>query len=415
MYRLTEEGKRYLAEGLPEKRLIELLQAGPKPFGEAQKRVADFSIALQWAKKHGWVKAEKGMLVLVRAPPAIAEQEALEHVAAGKEVDEGALSVLLGRKLVVKDRDDAAAKAQKLLGQEVGALTPELIQSGLWRKARLRAYNVEVPGKRIYPGKKHILSYYMEKIRGIFLDLGFYEAAGSPVESGFWNFDALYQPQDHPARDMADTFYMKTPRETKLPEKRIVDAVAKTHEHGGATGSLGWRYRWQPSVAAQAILRTHTTAVSARMLARLEPPAKVFCVGRVFRNETIDYKHLPEFTQIEGIVADENVSFRDLLGYLKEFYLRMGFSKIRFRPSYFPYTEMSVEPEVYFAEKNEWLEMGGAGIFRPEVTQPLGIDVPVLAWGLGLERLIMLRLGMNDIRNFYYRNDLELLRTSRLW
>jgi phenylalanyl-tRNA synthetase alpha chain len=152
-----------------------------------------------------------------------------------------------------------------------------------------------------------------------------------------------------------------------------------------------------------------------RSLAQLKPPAKVFCIGRVFRNETLDYKHLPEFTQIEGIVADEDVGFPDLLGYLKEFYLRMGFQKIRFRPSYFPYTEMSVEPEVYFEKHDTWLELGGAGIFRPEVTIPLGIDVPVLAWGLSLERPVMLKLALNDIRNFYYKNDLELLRNAKLW
>jgi phenylalanyl-tRNA synthetase alpha chain len=284
----------------------------------------------------------------------------------------------------------------------------------MWRNVHFRKYNVEVPGKRIYPGKKHLITHFIEHIRGIFLDMGFCESAGPLVESSFWNFDALYQPQDHPARELADTFYMKRPAVTQLPDKRILDEVAKTHENGGITKSSGWGYKWSPDAAKRPILRTHTTAVSARMLSQLEPPAKVFCIGRVFRNETIDYKHLPEFTQIEGIVVAENVGFRDLLGYLKEFYLRMGFAKIRFRPSFFPYTEMSVEPEVYFEEKGEWLELGGAGIFRPEVTVPLGIDAPVLAWGLSLERPVMLKLGINDIRNFYYKNDLEILRTTTL-
>jgi phenylalanyl-tRNA synthetase alpha chain len=236
------------------------------------------------------------------------------------------------------------------------------------------------------------------------------EAEGPFVESSFWNFDALYQPQDHPSRELADTFYMKFPSSSKLPDKRLIDAVKKAHQDGGNTGSTGWRYSWDEKIAAQSILRTHTTAVSARMLTKIEPPAKVFCIGRVFRNETLDFKHLPEFTQVEGIVADENVGFRDLLGYLREFYLRLGFKKIRFRPSYFPYTEMSVEPEVYLEERKEWLELGGSGIFRPEVTRPLGIDCPVLAWGLSLERPIMLKLALNDIRNFYHKNDLQLLR-----
>ena len=415
MYALTAEGRTYLDMGLPEKRLVDLVREKPASVKEAKELIAEFSIALQWAKKNGWVKIDGGLVRLAKYPKSIPEQDVLEKISEGKEADEKIVSVLLSRNLIKKEREDITRKAQQHVGKEIDNIPPELIKTGLWRKAKLKKYNVEVSGKRIYPGRFHILSFYIEKIRRIFLDLGFQEATGPLVESSFWNFDALYQPQDHPARDLADTFYMKNPKEAALPEKRIVDEVAKTHENGGITKSTGWGYKWSPSVAKQAILRTHTTAVTARMTAKIEPPAKVFCIGRVFRNETIDYKHGAEFTQIEGIVADENVGFRDLLGYLKEFYLRMGFKKVRFRPSYFPYTEMSVEPEVYFEEKGEWLELGGSGVFRPEVTVPLGIDVPVLAWGLSLERPIMLRLALNDIRNFYYKNDLEMLRNVRMW
>lgn len=415
MYILTEEGRRYLRDGLPEKRLVELVKKGKTTVQEAQKKIAEFSIALLWAKKNNWVQVTGTEIKLVSISEKIPVEEALEKISKGEDVEDAILSVLLSRKLVSEEREDMKKKAEKLVGKEITNLTEELIRTGMWRQVKFRSYNVEVPGKRIYPGKKHIISYYTETIRKIFLDLGFSEASGPFVESSFWNFDALYQPQDHPARELADTFYMKNPVSAALPEKRIVEEVSRVHKDGGITKSTGWGYTWSPQIAKRAILRTHTTAVSARSLAQLEPPAKVFCIGRVFRNETIDYKHLPEFTQIEGIVVDENVGFRDLLGYLKEFYLRMGFKKIRFRPSYFPYTEMSVEPEVYFEEKNEWMELGGAGIFRPEVTVPLGIDVPVLAWGLSLERPVMLRLAINDIRNFYYKNDLEMLRNVHLW
>lgn len=414
MYVLTAEGRKYLDSGLPEKRLAELAREKPVAVNEAKEKIEEFSIAIQWAKKKGWVRIDKDCIRLVKYPDKIPEEEALKKILQDKEAPEGIVSVLLSRNLIEKEREDITRKAQQHIGKEIDSVPPELIKTGLWRKVRLKNYNVEVPGKRIYAGRLHVLSFYIEKIRKIFLDLGFQEAVGPLVESSFWNFDALYQPQDHPARDLADTFYMKNPVAAALPEKRIADEVAKTHENGGITKSTGWGYKWNPAAAKQAILRTHTTAVSARMLAKIEPPAKVFCIGRVFRNETIDYKHGAEFTQIEGIVADENVSFRDLLGYLKEFYLRMGFKKIRFRPSYFPYTEMSVEPEVYFEEKGEWLELGGSGVFRPEVTVPLGIDVPVLAWGLSLERPVMLKLGINDIRNFYYKNDLEMLRNVKM-
>lgn len=415
MYRLTAEGRKYLERGLPEKRLVGLLKKGKLTLQEAQKQIEEFSIALLWAKKKGWVVVKGDEIELIKKPGDFSHQQGLEKISKGEIVEDDILSELLSRKLVEEEREDMTKKAEKFVGKEITSLTEELIKTGLWRKVRFREYNVEVPGARIYPGKMHIISYYIGSIRKIFLDLGFQESSGPLVESSFWNFDALYQPQDHPARELADTFYMKNPAAAALPEKRIVDEVAKTHESGGLTKSTGWGYKWNHAIAKQSILRTHTTAVSARSLANMEPPAKVFCIGRVFRNETIDYKHLPEFTQIEGIVVDENVGFRDLLGYLKEFYIRMGFKKIRFRPSYFPYTEMSVEPEVYFEEKGEWLELGGAGIFRPEVTVPLGIDVPVLAWGLSLERPIMLRLAINDIRNFYYKNDLDMLRNANLW
>jgi len=241
------------------------------------------------------------------------------------------------------------------------------------------------------------------------LEMGFEEGYGPLVESSFWNFDALFQPQDHPARDLADTFYLKTPQQSQLPDAKIVENVKRAHEEG-TDDSLGWRYSWSPDIAKQPILRTHTTAVSTRYLNKIKPPAKVFCIGRVFRNETADYSHLPEFTQIEGIVADEDVTFKDLLGYLKEFYWRLGFDKVRFRPAYFPYTEMSVEPEVWVESRQSWMELGGSGIFRPEVNEPLGIDVPVLAWGLGLDRILAMKLGLDDIRNFYYKNDVKWLR-----
>lgn len=413
-YLFTDEGKEYLKHGLPEKNLVLLLTKGSMSMDEAKKKIGNFSIALQWALKNKWVTVKGNEISLVKNPDNFILQEALEKINEGKDVENSIASVLLSRKLIEREREHIVKRAEKQLGEGIAQLTPELIKTGLWRKAKFKEYNVEAVGRKVYPGKMHILSYYIRKIRDIFFDLGFQEASGPLIESSFWNFDALFQPQDHPARDLADTFYMKVPKETKLPDKKLIGAVARMHEKGGY-GSTGWQYKWSPNTAKQAILRTHTTAVSVRTLSKIKPPAKVFCIGRVFRNETLDYKHLPEFTQIEGIVADEDVGFPDLLGYLKEFYLRMGFQKVRFRPSYFPYTEMSVEPEVYFEKHDTWLELGGAGIFRPEVTIPLGIDVPVLAWGLSLERPVMLKLALNDIRNFYYKNDLEILRNAKLW
>jgi phenylalanyl-tRNA synthetase alpha chain len=239
--------------------------------------------------------------------------------------------------------------------------------------------------------------------------MGFTEIRGDYIESCFWNMDALFIPQDHPARDAQDTFYLKNPTSLDIPAE-LAEKVKRIHETGGDTGSEGWKYKWSDTEARRAILRTHTTVNTIRYLSEHpEPPVKVFSVGKVFRREATDPKHLAEFHQIEGIVMEEGANFRMLIGVIKEFYSRMGFSQVRFRPSFFPYTEPSLEVEVLFGDR--WMELGGAGIFRPEVTAPFNIKHPVLAWGLGLERLVMKRYGIADIRQLYM-GDLEWMRKT---
>ena len=242
--------------------------------------------------------------------------------------------------------------------------------------------------------------------------MGFQEIAGDFVESSFWNMDVLFIPQDHPAREMQDTFYCKQPGSIEIKDEDIIEKIAEVHKNGGSTGSDGWRYDFSKEEGKRALLRTHTTVNTIRYLyEHPTPPAKIFSIGQVFRKENIDATHLPVFYQIEGIVHDEHATFRQLIGILFEFYKRMGFEKIRFRPAYFPYTEPSMEIEVYWNGK--WMELGGSGIFRPEVTEPGGIKAPVLAWGLGLERLAMLKFGLQDIRKLY-QSDFDWLRNTPL-
>jgi len=244
-------------------------------------------------------------------------------------------------------------------------------------------------------------------MRGILLEMGFTEIYGDIIQSSFWNFDALFQPQDHPAREMQDTFYLRD----EMPLPQGWERLRDMHEHGGETSSTGWGGRWDTRKAQQCVLRTHTTSLSIQhLVAHPDPPVKAFCIGRVYRREEIDPTHTPEFEQLEGIVMDKGVSFRHLLGYLKEFYGRMGFEDVRFRPAYFPYTEPSVEPEIY-VDGLGWVEMGGAGIFREEVTVPWNIKEPVLAWGLGVSRVAMFRLGLKDLR-LLYRSDIDWIRTT---
>ena len=347
-----------------------------------------------------------------------------ELTAAGVDWKE-AKKLLSGRKKLVRDKSRtdrffcASAAGREtarsaVLRPEVNQLTSDMLADGSWKDVDFRPYDMGAETEPLHPGKEHPFRRVLEQTRRVFLEMGFSEIVSPFVESSFWDFDALFQPQDHPARDMQDTFYMGRPDICALPDEEVTQAVRRTHEDGGDTGSVGWRYKWSRGLAAKPVLRTHTTACTIRALAEdPNPPRKVFTVGKVFRRETVDYKHLPVFYQVDGIIIDEDASFASLLGTLEAFYRKMGFDKFQFRPAFFPYTEPSVEIFVYMEEKKDWVEMGGAGVFRPEVTEPFGCKVPVLAWGLGLERLAMFRYGLKDIRQIYI-SDLAWLKEAKL-
>jgi len=327
----------------------------------------------------------------------------------GNRPDFGRIKKRTERVASLTDKGVKAFQPNIRIVKERNSLTPEDLESGAWRDIKLRPYDVTLAARDVYPAKIHPLRKIIEQTRRAFLEMGFAEVVSPMIESAFWNFDALFQPQDHPARDMQDTFYMRHPTETPLPDAKIVDPVRRAHEDGGDTGSEGWGYQWSPEVSKQVVLRTHTTAATIRALAaNPNPPGKFFCVGWTYRNETISFKHLPVFHQVDGIVIDEEANLASLMGTLQEFYSKMGFGRVKFKPAFYPYTEPSVDVVVYMESRGKWLEMGGAGIFRPEVTLPLGCKFPVLAWGLGIERLAMLRFGLSDIRELY-RPSLDAL------
>jgi len=402
-FRLTEEGKRYLEEGLPEERLVKLIEK-PMSIKELEEVMGkrEFGIALGWLRKKKAVEVKDAIVKLV-SKPEFGEKESLRAVAEGRDVDAKDVKDLLRRKLVDFDEEKeiyvtVLEKPEAELKEYVADLTPEILLARSWKGKEFLRYDITIPSKEIFTAKLHPYERIIRECRKIFLEMGFTEIKGHYVQPAFWNFDALFQPQDHPARDMQDTFYLNHYVEL---EGDVVEKVKQTHENGWVTGSTGWGGTWDINKARQLVMRTHTTAITIHYLAKNpEPPVKAFCIDRVYRREAIDATHLPEFDQLEGVVLDENVGFKHLLGLLKEFFLKMGFEDVRFRPGYFPYTEPSVEPEVY-VEGLGWIELGGAGVFRKEVTRPLGIKGRVLAWGLGIGRLAMLRLGMKDLRRLY--------------
>lgn len=392
----TEEYRSYVSVDFPEHSVfIKAVKGiGIDGLTEHEKK-----IGLRWAKLKGFVEIEGGKLIALKSHEDVKNElrkleQAFFDISKTGKCDKLVEEELFRRKFVEKK----AFREEKVVYAGEGKKIEAVEKTGI---------DINVEGPEVETGKPHPISTFSRWISEIMAELGFEEMEGEVLQSAFWNFDALFQPQDHPARELADTFYID--RKSTLPgDKTLVNRVKKTHEKG-------WKLWWNEEIAQKTVLRTHTTALSARYLAGIkdEKPRKYFAIGRVFRNEATDYKHLAEFNQIEGIIVWEKATFRDLLGILKEIYNKLGFGKIRLRPSYFPYTEPSLEIEVYYEDKKQWMELGGAGIFRPEVSIPLCGIYPVLAWGLSLERPLMLSLDISDIRDLY-RNDLAFLKNTRL-
>jgi phenylalanyl-tRNA synthetase alpha chain len=297
----------------------------------------------------------------------------------------------------VVDQDYALTIGRSLrelnLRPVVTTLSSEMILSGEWRTFEFKPYDIHADVPNVGYGRPTILTQCIQHIRDIFLNMGFDEMSGVLVESAFWNFDALFTPQDHPAREVQDTFYLANPQRVDLPEDRqLVAQVKATHEatYGGI---------WTEEEASRAILRAHTTTSTARKLHQLQgKPGKYFSIDKVFRNESVDRTHLAEFHQIEGVVVGELLSVRTLMGYLTYFYGRLGFQDLIFKPTYNPYTEPSLEVLAYHKPSERYLEVGNSGLFRPEMLAPLGCgNQATVAWGLGLERIAMLLYGVDSL------------------
>jgi phenylalanyl-tRNA synthetase alpha chain len=304
-------------------------------------------------------------------------------------------------------------------GEEISQLTPEMLQDGGWRGKSFRKYNIGLKPPRVLVGKRHPYREFLDSVKDKLVAMGFEEMRGPLVETEFWDMDALYMPQFHPARDIHDVYFVKEPQFARsIPEPHL-SRVAQTHQSGWKSGSVGWRYSFDVQRARRLVLRSQGTAVSARTLAGqgmsggLKIPGKYFSMARCFRYDQVDATHACDFFQVEGIVLGEEINFRTLLGLLQLFALEVAKAReVKFLPAYFPFTEPSVELHVRHP-KLGWMELGGAGLFRPEVTRPLGVEVPVIAWGLGLDRMAMVALEISDIRDLF-STDLDLIRTKRI-
>ncbi|AAL81113.1 phenylalanine--tRNA ligase subunit alpha [Pyrococcus furiosus DSM 3638] len=439
--RLTDLGRKYIQMGLPEIRALNVLKSKKKVKLDELRGVLtedELKPIVGILRKEGWVKVEKtpeGLVLEITERGENPEERPIDKAlkilsekeyATSEEISKIVPINELKRRKVAQEEEvveriaEITEKGVELvkkgieLKREVTSLTPELIASGKWREVEFKPFNIKAPVKKIYPGKKQPYRVFLDKIRRKLIEMGFIEiTVDSLIETQFWNFDALFQPQNHPAREWTDTYQLKYPEKGYLPNRELVERVKEAHERGLA-GSRGWGYVWSPERAMFLMPRAHATALSARQLAKgIEIPGKYFTIQRVFRPDVLDRTHLIEFNQIDGFVAAEDLTFRHLLGILKKFAIEIaGAKKVKFFPDYYPFTEPSVQLSAYHPELG-WVEFGGAGVFREEMTKALGIDVPVIAWGIGIDRLAMFRLGIDDIR-YLFSYDLKWLREAKL-
>lgn len=429
---LTAEAKTYAENGSLEFQILQAVPAGDAGLALSELKTAfpnvppaGLSAAQGRAIKNEWVKiVDKVKLVRVADPSKVTDttKQQLSDLSklSDKDLKEFKKKQLIDFEKIqwyMISKGPQFSVERKKLATDI---TVEMLSNGSWKDLQFKDYNLNAKGPGLDMGALHPLLKVRAQFRSILLEMGFEEMPTSNyVESSFWNFDALFQPQQHPARDSHDTFFLKEPRLTKTIPKDYLLRVKEMHEKGGF-GSIGYRYDWSEEESKKNILRTHTTAVSTRMLYQLAQekpftPKKYFSIDRVFRNEAIDATHLAEFHQVEGLVADRNLTLGDLIGVIQTFFSKIGISDVTFKPAYNPYTEPSMEIFGFSKDLNRWIEVGNSGVFRPEMLRPMGLpeDVTVIAWGLSLERPTMIKYSLDNIRELFgHKVDLKSVATN---
>ncbi len=447
VYELTETGKQYAEIGTPEERIVQLIEReGPKTMPEICEALGlenkDVGSAYGMLSKEGVLamdsekrvqkageESERMKLVRALIQRGVNEGEFDEDSLSAEEKKAiGGISKKRGasgvpfktadREKVIYTFTETGTEVRKKLfeegvtGEEIGMLTPEMLADGSWKTAAFREYNVNTPPNRVLLGRRNPYNEYLHWVKDKLRSLGFEEFDGPLVETEFWNGDALFMPQFHSARDIHDVYYVKHPSHAREIEQPYQDQVAAAHEDGWVTGSKGWGYTFDRDFTRRQILRSQGTVLSAKQLPEAKVPGKYFGIVRCFRYDQVDATHGADFYQTEGIVLGEEVDLQTLLGLLKMFAEEVaGAEEVKYVPGYFPFTEPSIEVHIKHPELG-WFELGGSGIFRPEVSRALGVDVPVLAWGLGIDRMALMHLGLNDLRELF-TPDIENVRLRR--
>ncbi|HOV62873.1 MAG TPA: phenylalanine--tRNA ligase subunit alpha [Spirochaetia bacterium] len=448
LYELTDTGDDFRVNGTPDEKMIRILsERGPMLLPELAEAAGieakDAGSAFGQLSREGILAMDGDKRVVLKStdvpPRLIAVRKLLERASKEGAIAEGSLSKeeasamagiskkrgaagspfkVIERETVSYEKTEEGMRIASILeekhitGEEIGALTPEILASGSWRDKPFRSYNIKSPSARLLPGRLNPYGEFLAWVKDKLASLGFEEFDGPLVETEFWNGDALFMPQFHSARDIHDVYYVKEPMYAKSIEEPFLSQVAAVHENGWKTGSRGWEYSFDRDFTRRLILRSQGTVLSAKTLPKAKIPGKYFGVVRCFRYDQVDATHGADFYQTEGIVLGEDVNLRTLLGLLKMFAEEVaGAEDVKYVPGYFPFTEPSIEVHIKHPVLG-WFELGGSGIFRPEVTEPLGVHVPVLAWGLGIDRMALMHLGLSDLRELFSSN-IENVRLRR--
>ncbi len=439
---LDQNGRKYSSE-LPEKKILKAIASNSMDIKEIVKKTGlefnEASECIGILRKRLAIEINNGAIKITDAGKKMQDKEWLEekflqklekHKILEKESltdeDNYSLNELAKRRgfikiekknhrqIILTKLGDALVK-EKIDANVIDLLTPSIISSKEWQAKSFRRYDIKAEVPKIFGGRKHHYRTFLDSVRKKFLALGFTELNGPIVESDFWNMDALYMPQFHSARDIHDAYYIKNPEYASDLPKDIVERVRQAHENGYKTGSTGWQYAFDLKRTRRNLLRTHDTAISSRALCskNLKIPGKYFQMVRCFRYDVIDATHLADFNQVGGFVIEDGLTFKHLKGMLKMFAEEFAqCDRIKITPGYFPFTEPSAELHAKHPDLG-WIELAGSGIFRPEMTKPLGIDRPVIAWGVGVDRLGMFNMGIKDIRDLF-SHDLNLLRNIKI-
>ncbi|CAK7266110.1 Phenylalanyl-tRNA synthetase, beta subunit, cytoplasmic [Sporothrix epigloea] len=445
-YYLEPEGEQIAAEGSHEARVFEALRQAVEGLSVAdlEKAVGDKQVTKLGqgkAFREKWIaKTSDGKFKAVASSITDTTQEQLRAIQKDHTYpDSKVMAELKKRKLVrlqkvISFRVRKGDKFALEMVREETDLTADMLASGAWKTATFKPYNFEALGADQNAGALHPLNKVRHEFRQIFFEMGFEEMPTDKfVESGFWNFDTLFVPQQHPARDLQDTFYISDPERADPPRatdasdtkdyKQYWDNVRQVHETGKYE-SIGYRYPWSAEESLKLVLRTHTTAISSAMLHKLAakkgpdgrpPPARYFSIDRVFRNESVDATHLAEFHQVEGVIADYGLTLGGLMEFMEIFFGKMGLEDLKFKPAYNPYTEPSMEIFSFHKGLNKLVEIGNSGMFRPEMLEAMGLprDMRVYGWGLSLERPTMIKYGISNIRELLgHKVDLNFIKKN---